>query len=226
MSYTVTVKISDKVKRNKVLIFMEKHHKTLKDLFPTEYSYDGPWFPQLAYDNLSYDGSKNKIGFDYGPGFIERHYIYCLIKWMAIHCGDRKIFKVEGKKLNLPYYRYDGLEDIAIFLKKEYKNLKDETLTEMDGWTYEPEEYHILKLIGRKNYKKIVKAHLAYLTEQWAVDNVYNTADNSGDVDVREQTEFPKEIVNEVESFLECSASSPLKKKIINTKPKRKKNNG
>ena len=67
-------------------------------------------------EDLSYDHSKYKIGFDYGAGFSdgERY-------WMAQRVGRRRTFTKKAKGCGaVPYVLYDGYEAWPVLERSEY----------------------------------------------------------------------------------------------------------
>ena len=87
--------------------FMRKNYIPPNKLFRLENNYSCPSWEREGGD-LSYDHGKKSLGFDYGACCDpERHYIYAILRWMALKIGKLKVFKGIG---SIPYFVYDGFE--------------------------------------------------------------------------------------------------------------------
>lgn len=186
MGYSVAVQINDKELRAKALAFMQKNFRNWEELVPDwgkTYSVRGP----CLGGDLSYEGSPLRIGFDYScMGDIERHYIWCILYWMALTFGSKR--KVKGSDVSLPYYVYDGSEYTAVLVGENWKNrpesMKNEKEAQPDGW--HPWMYSdfpglwgiALRMFQKRawgmNFSKaerIMRAELARLTAEWQKEN-------------------------------------------------------
>jgi hypothetical protein len=96
MSYTITFRPRTPELAEKMLDFCNKHVRPLSKILTDAYDVHGP----LPASELSYCQRSGHIGFDYGPGCVEREWCYKLLGWMAVKVGTRR----QG----LPCYLYDG----------------------------------------------------------------------------------------------------------------------
>ncbi len=180
MGYSVTVQVSGKAKREKALAFMQKQFRRWAALhkdFTESHSMRGPHpGPELSYDRMV-----TRIGFDYSclPD-LERHYIWCILNWMALTFGDKR--KFPGTTVKGSFYIYDGYEVCPVLSGDDWKNrpesLKGEQERQPDGWyawpfSDDPVRFkHWLAIV--KDYgvtpescEKAIRAELARLTEEW-----------------------------------------------------------
>jgi hypothetical protein len=107
MGYSIAAPIRNVALRDKMMALLKaEYRKWPKVIGP-------PWKDSHLRgprkDDLSYHhGKKPYIGFDYNAGGAEREYAFCFIRWLAIRIGC--------KKKGLPYYVYDGHENIALLV--------------------------------------------------------------------------------------------------------------
>jgi len=77
----------------------------------------------LIEGELSYDDGKLRIGFDYGPMFRERHYLYSTIRWIALRVGKKRRLNNSCASLGIDhavyYYVYDGYEAIPVLRARD-----------------------------------------------------------------------------------------------------------
>lgn len=109
MGYSIALRCRTKVLKQQMIAFMKKHYRNTEKLCDESvYS--------ILTDDLSYDHAKTGLGFDYSPcSDIEHHYIFTILKWMALKIGRKKHFKKYG---TVPYYVYDGIEVCPILIGK------------------------------------------------------------------------------------------------------------
>jgi len=185
MGYSVTVQVSDKKLRAKALAFMQKQFRRWVELhkdFMESNSLRGP----LSGPDLSYDRKVTRIGFDYSclPD-LERHYVWCILNWMALTFGDR--CKFHGSKDKYPFYIYDGNERSPVLAGDDWENCPEsvrdgERERQPDGWfnwlyADNPRQYkHWLAII--KDYgvsvescEKAIRKELVRLTNEWQKEN-------------------------------------------------------
>lgn len=96
-------------------------------------------------DDLSYDQSKLKIGFDYSnsQNFYGR-YRLAVIRWMALRVG-RKV-RLEGYSEAVPYYRFDGYAPVPVLLRSVWDGRKlgkyhDDGFVDEDGFKPSPKPW-------------------------------------------------------------------------------------
>jgi hypothetical protein len=187
MGYSVAIQVDEKELRVKALDFMMKRFRQWKELAPECVNSHNIRGPCLGGE-LAYEGSPLRIGFDYssGLGDVERHYLWCVIHWMALTFGSKRRFS--GFAARKPYYIYDGDERTAILVGDDWKNrpesMKNEKEVQPDGW--HPWMYSdvkgltgvVLRMCQKRAWgirldkaEKIIRAELARLTEEWQKEN-------------------------------------------------------
>lgn len=115
MSYSVAIRCSRKKK--------EQMWKFLKDNYKEPSALFGETQASTLTDDLSYDDSEQAFGFDYQSwiGMTERHYVFCVVKWMALKIGRKKKFKRISTVESIPYIVHDGNEFIPVLANSEWK---------------------------------------------------------------------------------------------------------
>jgi hypothetical protein len=141
-----------------MLDFMEKNYTTPGKLF---YGDDEQTNSNFT-DDMSYDHVKTGLGFDYGPiDDMERQYIYCVLRWVALKIGRKKHFKKYG---TMPHYIYDGCEAMLISVGRN-----------LDGWTavdslgcngIEDKYLHHTKRNGWKRTKKEIIGNIEAICDK------------------------------------------------------------
>jgi hypothetical protein len=185
MGYSVAVQVNNKELRAKALAFMQKNFKQFDALVPNwgnPCAVRGP----LGGEDLSYESKTSRIGFDYSClGDIDRHYVWCILYWMALTFGSKRRFKGFGP---VPFYVYDGHEPIAVLVGEDWKNrpefMKPAKETQLDGW--HPWMYSdikgmagiALRMFQKRAWgiplgkaEKVIRAELARLTVEWNKEN-------------------------------------------------------
>lgn len=177
MGYTNSIRISDKVLRQKALDFMRTNFRRWSTVVGEQEQHRcGEWG---VGRELSYDRSPKALGFDYSCILDpERQYMQCVLNWMARTFGDRKFIKDVAKVC--PFTVYDGSESWPVLTAAEggKKGIGCGPV-ESDGWF--PWAYErmtglmrfnwqmALRLEGGKSkkHKALIRAELKRLAELW-----------------------------------------------------------
>jgi hypothetical protein len=139
MGYSFSAPCKSKKARDEMFVFLQEHYRSW-DLFVAPYKDEleavqgnGILMPFITLDSrlrgpltddLSYDHSKFKIGFDYGAGFSdgERYWMYNFCYWIAQRVGRRRTFKKQAPDCGaVPYVLYDGHEAWPVLERSEYE---------------------------------------------------------------------------------------------------------
>jgi hypothetical protein len=150
MGYSFSTPCKSKKARDEMFAFLEVNYRAwdkivegLKEEVPEDKK--RRLMPFITFDtrlrgplteDLSYDHSKYKIGFDYGAGFSdgERYWMYNFCYWMAQRVGRRRTFTNKAKDCGaVPYVLYDGHEAWPVLEKSEY----GDKVGEDNEWTVE-----------------------------------------------------------------------------------------
>lgn len=159
MGYTVTVEPRTSELFKKMLDFGEKNFKRWSQLVGSGHDYASEL---RTGEDLSYDHSPKRIGFDYNSGAADREYIHALCRWMAI-----RVSKTED---GIPQYVYDGDEQTPVEPGKFDKH----------GW-WTPEGYDanerpfvqrlLESLAGEDRADTKIKSELIRLSKLWEEEN-------------------------------------------------------
>ena len=184
MGYSISAPIRDIKLRDKMWSFMNEHYEEPYVLFSVEFDYS-----RIAKsggsNGLSYDHGRCRIGFDYNSCAPERDYIFNVCRWISIVSGKTKSF--EGIPEPVPYYIYDGYEDMPIIIRgiKGVDKKHKSAIVGKLGWK-EPHRYDTKSFTGDeteledireaaregKIYSKIVNPALRRLDKAWGAYNV------------------------------------------------------
>jgi len=131
MGYTITIRPRNPALGQEMLAFCKEHVRPLPEvmgdynLFEIRGLLPGP--------QLSYCKRPTHIGFDYGPGMIERDWCYRLLQWMAVKVGVRK--------KGLPCYLYDGQDWFSLHPSKfdALGQARPKHRGLVNGWLFSPE---------------------------------------------------------------------------------------
>jgi hypothetical protein len=174
MGYSIAIRASKEL-RNKLFTFMEKNYREPHTVLGGEYSYSS------LGKTLSYDHSKQALGFDYnsGVGEQERFYIYAVLCWLALK-SDKTMETPFGMT---HYYVYDGSEKTPVLIESEWAEKipkrYEQYLTDKNGfydykrmyenkWTQEMDvAFKQLNGISVDELNQIVKVELNRLDELW-----------------------------------------------------------
>lgn len=182
MGYSIAIRCRTEALRQKMYTFLEKNLKDTMAIFPKHYGKNGYvsyrlCTPDGSDSRMSYDHAKSGLGFDYScmPD-VERHYIYSVVRWMAIKIGRKRHFKDIGTQY---FYVYDGYDSWPIITNgtelKDYKWACTDELGYKEPWLSAPSATakFLIKILG-KSYSKTVKKELKRLDDLWQkeIDNV------------------------------------------------------
>lgn len=106
MGYTITFRPRTKWLADRMLDFCDKQVRPLSSILAGTNGVCDVRGP-LPASELSYCQRPGHIGFDYGPGCIEREWCYKLLGWMTVKVGVRK-----G---GCPCYLYDNTDWILLW---------------------------------------------------------------------------------------------------------------
>jgi hypothetical protein len=107
MGYSVAVPIRSYELRDRMQELLDREYRTWPELHGGTKN-DPVYVSPPMSKGLSYDHGRCGIGFDYNAHGGERHYVFALIRWMALRIGRRT------PTAKQPYYIYDGHEVIPI----------------------------------------------------------------------------------------------------------------
>lgn len=106
MGYSIAVPMKSKKAQTEMLKFLEEHYRPWSEIskgteHETPYTHDCTYHIRTD-EEISYAGGRCRIGFDYGPSFVDREYAFYILYWIALRAGR----KGKGKaRIN-----YDGCE--------------------------------------------------------------------------------------------------------------------
>ena len=116
MGYAIATPMMSQKAKAHMMTFWAKHFRPAHVIAPDhvredyDSSCDGP------SDDMIYDNGPSKIGFEYGAGSGDccRHYMQCILTWMALRAGRTRRFQKLSKEISCPYYVYDGYQAIPV----------------------------------------------------------------------------------------------------------------
>ena len=123
MGYSIAAPCQSKVLRDKMLGLLKREYREWPVL--RGHPERGSALRGPLSRGLSYHRGKCFIGFDYGPPPDgEREYAFSIVRWVALRIGCKN---PEG----LPYYVYDGHENIALLVDADHLDPEGATV---DRW--------------------------------------------------------------------------------------------
>ncbi len=141
MGCSVATPIKSRKAQQEMLSFLREHLRPVHWNNPDDQC---AWVAALT-DDLSYDQSKLKIGFDYSnsQNFYGR-YRLSVLRWMALRVG-RKV-RLEGYSEPIPYYRFDGYAPVPVLLRSVWEGRKlgkyhDSGFVDEDGFKPSPKPW-------------------------------------------------------------------------------------
>lgn len=170
MGYSLSIRVKDLALRKKAAAFMWREFRPFSEVIGEKMDAGikrGPIEGPLAYDRRS-----SVIGFDYSHlSEPESHYLYCVLRWMALRFGDTKKFK--GKIGLRPFIIYDGNDHWAVVVTDDGEPPAegasgDVTYCDQDGW--QP-WWHVTEKLFGFGKKKAIRAELARLSKAWNESN-------------------------------------------------------
>ena len=196
MSYSVSAPMRGKKLLDEMLTFMDEHYRHYYELFNEHCGkdeIDGPYSRGPLTGDLSYDHGKLNIGFDFNACDPERHYLFCIIAWMAIRSGKRRdIGRFRDDALpkedldkcraagigKIPYYLYDGRDATPVCLKGQWEPIVGPvtsepsrsryTLTEENGYKHSRIMLRTIEFCPQEQeYYDITRRELDRISELW-----------------------------------------------------------
>lgn len=175
MGYTITVPCVSEEAKAKMLAFLSEHYRSPDTLIKGYEPDDGLSAPHggpFAY----YDG-ECEIGIDYSSWAGTKDFANAIISWIALRVGKRKTLLVydtqSGLSSNIPYYIYDGEEDIPIRLKEHWyeaapESCKNWTFVDEHGWNViKPKGFKALFMCNSKSERGKLHGELKRLSLLW-----------------------------------------------------------
>lgn len=122
MGYSCAAPIQSPKARDRMFAFLEKTYRDWAVVCGTERDYPR----SVCHDGqLAYDHGKNRIGFNYRSLGDEDHYIFSLLRWIALRVGRKRVFK-KLSPVAVPYIVYDGHEAWPTLLKDTWKDAPED----------------------------------------------------------------------------------------------------
>jgi len=187
MGYSVSIRVKDPALRKKAVAFMRREFRAFSEVIGKEMDTGVKWGP--IEGPLAYDRRSSVIGFDYSHmSEPESHYIYSILRWMALRFGDTKKFKgkigerpfvtkkFKSKKISFRpfvFYVKDGCEHWAVVVTDDGEPPAegasvDATYCDQDGW--QP-WWHVTEKLFGFGKKKAIRAELERLSKAWNETN-------------------------------------------------------
>lgn len=116
MGYSAATPIKSRKAQQKMLSFLREHLRPAHWNNPDDQC---AWMRAMT-DDLSYDQSKLKIGFDYfNSQNFYGEYLFAVLRWMALRVG-RKV-RLKDYTEPIPYYMIDGYMPVPVLLRSTWE---------------------------------------------------------------------------------------------------------
>ena len=178
MGYSIATPIRTTKTRDKMWAFLQEHYRPASEVFGR-----GGDYAVLCRDgDICYDKGKCRIGYDFNTGGPERHYIFAVVRWLALKVGKTRKTFADDLKLDVavPYYVYDGYEYFPVIPKatKGIPKMVGWAIVDKLGWK-KPEEWTEQQLVKfspeireeytneRDEYESLIVNELKRLDKLW-----------------------------------------------------------
>lgn len=167
MGYSVATPIKSQKAMQKMLAFLREN---LRPAYWTdsENKYDWAW---AMSDNLDYDMTRQKIGFDYSSSdnFYGR-YRFAVLCWMALRVGKKT--RLSGYSKPVAYYRFDGYLPVPVLLRSVWEGKTSDksnepVLVDEDGFDPTIRKFMTSETPMPEADSMIIKLELARLSKLW-----------------------------------------------------------
>ncbi len=177
MGYTLTVPCRNKEAQAEMLAFLDEYYRE-PETFIDDFEDGGCSVPHGGPFAYHKDVGEH-IGIDYTSWAPEKDWAISVIRWIALRVGDRKllpVFEEEdwGPSAEVPYYIYDGTEDMAIRLKDEWygkgvEHCKKWIYVDEHGWNVNPQDTPMAKFFRffSREHNEQLHNELKRLSELW-----------------------------------------------------------
>jgi hypothetical protein len=137
MGYSASTPMKSAKARDEMLAFLAEHYRPWHVIQPPKdvlADFDFGWVPEewdwtteiVAGDGIDYNGSKTKIGFNFGNSSgLLGHYGFSLLRWVALKAGKRrKVSKKEFGDLGgvVPVFQYDCDPAWPVLVRSEWED--------------------------------------------------------------------------------------------------------
>ena len=146
MGYSIASPIRNAALRDKMMALLKKQYRKWPKVIGPPWKDNhlrGPLIDDLSYHH----GKKPYIGYDYNAGGAEREYGFCVVRWLAIRIGC--------KKAGLPYYVYDGCENIPLIVGGT-KQVDGHSIVDRFGVPIETPDAHKIKGVWEKQFEMVL----------------------------------------------------------------------